>query len=82
MNILIFLLSTIIMVTGIIGFYRRDQNSTPFGIVLTLSLMAVFANGIDVFIDGDLTTFRQVTYLVIAVVIFVCSMFGELKWHR
>lgn len=70
------------MATGIVGFYRKNQDSTPFGIVLALSLMAVFANGVDVFIDGDLTTFRQVMYLVIAVLIFIFSVLGDLKWLK
>lgn len=69
MDIAIFLLSTLALLFGIVyGITYRNYRGLLFGFA-GFVLLGIIVNGIDVFVNGNLTTQRQIVYLCKAVVV-------------
>lgn len=79
----IFLFSTAIMALGAVRFYfNKRLKDFVYALILT-AFLTVLANGVDVFVKGDLTLFRQVTYLSNSIVFTLYSIRFEIEmWYK
>lgn len=69
MDIAIYLLSTAALLFGIVyGITHRNYRGLLYGFA-GFVLLGIIVNGVDVFLDGNLTTQRQIVYLCEAVVV-------------
>lgn len=68
--IAIFTLSTIILTVGLINLRIAHFRATIIGIFI----VALAINGLDVFVEGNQTLYRQIGYLLQAVILSVNSL--------
>lgn len=68
MDIIIFLLSSGVFSIGLYNFVTSKNKQILCNALITLTTITVFINAADVFIVGNLTTWRQLAYLSQAVI--------------